>query len=50
MLRWALTKPPMAASDREHLLASGYRASAEALFRTIMNGYERYQQALRPTS
>jgi lysophospholipase L1-like esterase len=50
MLRWAMTKPPMAASDREHLLASGYRASADALFRTIMNGFERYQQALRPPS
>jgi lysophospholipase L1-like esterase len=50
ILRWALTKPPMAASDREHLLGPGYRASAETLFRTIMNGYERYQQALRPTS
>ncbi len=50
VLRWALTKPPMAAADREHLLAPGYRASADALFRTIMNGYELYQQALRPTS
>jgi hypothetical protein len=40
----------MAAADGEHLLAPGYRASAEALFRTIMDGYERYQQALRPTS
>jgi lysophospholipase L1-like esterase len=50
ILRWALTKPPMAAADGEHLLAPGYRASAEALFRTIMDGYERYQQALRPAS
>ena len=50
MLRWPLTRPPMAAPDREHLLAPGYRASAEALFRTIMNGFERYQQALRPAS
>jgi len=50
MLRWAMTRPPMAASDRELLLASGYRASADALFRTIMNGFERYQEALRPPS
>jgi hypothetical protein len=50
ILRWALTRPPMAASDREHLLAPGYRTSADALFRTIMNGYERYQQALHPAS
>ena len=43
--------PPNLQLPREvRLLAPGYRASADALFRTIMNGYERYQQALRPAS
>jgi lysophospholipase L1-like esterase len=35
----------MAAS---HLTAVAYRTMAEALFRTIMDGYRRYRQALRP--
>jgi lysophospholipase L1-like esterase len=49
MLRWAATKPPMAAPDRVHLFAPGYQATAEALFRTIMDGYERYR-ALHSTA
>lgn len=49
MLRWAVTTPPMAAPDRVHLFAPGYQATAEVLFRAIMDGYERYR-ALRPTT
>ena len=47
MLRWAATEPPIAAPDHVHLFAPGYQATAEALFREIMDGYERYR-ALRP--
>ncbi len=43
MLRWASFSPPLAAPDHVHLLASGYRQSAESLFGTIMEGYERYR-------
>jgi lysophospholipase L1-like esterase len=46
MLRWATTQPPMAAPDRVHLFAPGYQATADALFRVIMDGYARYR-ALR---
>jgi lysophospholipase L1-like esterase len=31
-----------------HLSAAAYRTMAEALFRTLMDGYQRYRQALRP--
>ena len=41
--------PPMAAPDRVHLFAPGYQATADALFRAIMDGYERYR-ALRPAA
>jgi len=49
MLRWAMTKPPMAAPDHVHLYAPGYQATADNLFRVIMEGYERYR-ALRPAA
>jgi len=49
MLRWATTAPPMAAPDRVHLFAPGYRATAEDLFRVIMDGYTRYR-AMRPST
>lgn len=49
MLRWAAMKPPMAAPDRVHLYAPGYQATAEDLFRVIMDGYER-SRALRPAT
>lgn len=49
MNRWAADKPPMAAADHVHLLRPGYRATAEALFQVLMDGYDRYK-ALRPTS
>ena len=49
MNRWAAEKPPMAASDHVHLLRPGYRATAEALFQVLMDGYERYK-TLRPSS
>ena len=43
MLRWAATDPPFAAPDHVHLFAPGYQATAETLFRTIMDGYARYR-------
>lgn len=46
MLRWAATRPPIAAPDHVHLFAPGYQATADILFRTIMDGYDRYR-ALR---
>jgi len=49
MLRWAATSPPLAAPDHVHLFAPGYQLTAEALFRVIMEGYERYR-ALRPAA
>ena len=49
MLRWAATDPPLAAPDHVHLFAPGYQATAEDLFRAIMDGYDRYR-ALRLTS
>ena len=49
MLRWAATSPPMAAPDHVHLYAPGYQATADALFRAIMDGYDRYR-ALRPAA
>ena len=44
-----LTDPPMAAPDHVHLFAPGYQATAEALFRAIMEGYDRYR-AMRPAA
>jgi lysophospholipase L1-like esterase len=48
MLRWATTTPPMAAPDRVHLFAPGYQATAEELFRVIMDGYARYRAMWPP--
>ncbi len=47
--RWASQHPPTMAPDRVHLLRSGYRTTAEALFQVLMDGYAAYK-ALRPTS
>jgi hypothetical protein len=44
MLHWAETK--FAAPDHVHLFAPGYQATADELFRVIMDGYQRYR-ALR---
>jgi len=49
MQRWVATRPPMAAPDHVHLFAPGYRATAESLFNTIMDGEERYL-ALHPVA
>jgi lysophospholipase L1-like esterase len=46
MVEWASVSPPFAAPDHVHLLAPGYRRSADGLFDTIMEGYARYR-ALR---
>lgn len=47
MLRWAAMRPPMGAPDHVHMFAPGYQATAELLFQTIMDGYERYR-SMRP--
>lgn len=49
MLRWAAAHPPMGAPDHVHLYAPGYQATADILFRAIMDGYDRYR-ALRPVA
>jgi lysophospholipase L1-like esterase len=49
MLRWAAAQPPLAAPDHVHLFAPGYQATADELFRAIMDGYERYR-ALSPAT
>jgi hypothetical protein len=49
VFRWAGTRPPMAAPDRGLILTPGYRATAEALFRTLMDGYQRYRALLHST-
>jgi lysophospholipase L1-like esterase len=43
MMRWTATMPPFAAPDHVHMFAPGYQATAEALFRSIMDGYARYR-------
>ena len=48
MLRLARTYPVLTVPDRTHLSATGYRVVAEVLFRTVMDGYERFGRALRP--
>ncbi len=49
MMNWAATVPPYAAPDHVHMFAPGYQTTAEVLFRTIMDGYQRYR-AIRFTS
>lgn len=49
MIRWAASAPPRAAPDHVHLFAPGYQATAEQLFRVIMDGYTQYR-ALRPAA
>jgi lysophospholipase L1-like esterase len=48
MSRLARTYPAVTTPDRTHLSATGHRIAAEVLFRTIMDGYERYRRALFP--
>ncbi len=47
--RWAAMSPPMAARDHVHLMQPGYQATADALFRMLMDGYAKYK-SLRPGS
>ena len=47
--RWADEHPPKMAPDHVHMLRPGYRATADALFQVLMDGYETYK-ALRPIS
>ena len=39
---WSETDPPLAAKDHVHLLKPGYRQTADALFGTLMRGYDLY--------
>ena len=39
---WSQTDPPLAAKDHVHLLKPGYQQTADALFGTLMRGYELY--------
>jgi hypothetical protein len=50
MLRLARTYPSVTTPDRTRLSATGNKIAAEVLFRTIMDGYERYRRALRPSA
>ena len=49
MNRWAAQRPPMAGADHVHMLRPGYRASADLLFRALMDGYAKFK-ALRPNA
>ena len=42
---WAETDPPLAAHDHVHLLKPGYQQTADALFATMMRGYDLYSQS-----
>ena len=42
MRRWAASDPPLAHSDHVHLKGEGYRRTADALFASLMQGYDRY--------
>ena len=44
MAAWAETNPPLAARDHVHLLKPGYNQTADALFDTLMRGYDHYVQ------
>ncbi len=44
---WSETDPPLAARDHVHLLKPGYQQTAEALFETLMRGYDLYRQGAR---
>jgi lysophospholipase L1-like esterase len=48
ILPMTLTDPPLAAPDHVHMFAPGYRATAEALFQSLMQGYGSYQASMRP--
>jgi lysophospholipase L1-like esterase len=48
ILPMTLTEPPMAAPDHVHMFAPGYRATAEILFQSLMQGYAGYQAQMRP--
>jgi lysophospholipase L1-like esterase len=48
ILPMTLTEPPMAAPDHVHMFAPGYRATAETLFQSLMQGYGAYQAQTHP--
>lgn len=41
MHRWATQDPPLAAADHVHLRTAGYRITADALLRELLDGYAR---------
>lgn len=43
MHRWATQDPPLALADHVHLRTAGYRITADALLRELLDGYARYQ-------
>ena len=45
MHRWTQAEPPLARADHVHLTLAGYRATAEALYETLMRGYAAYRRA-----
>ena len=47
MAEWSERTPPWSAHDHVHLLVPGARATAEALFGTLMNGYAIYTGTAR---
>jgi lysophospholipase L1-like esterase len=42
---WVHTQPPLALASHRHFTPEGARHSAEALFRDLLNGYERHRVA-----
>jgi len=48
MAAWASMNPPLSAPDHIHLFRAGYRITAERLFNSIMDGYDRYELSKRP--
>jgi lysophospholipase L1-like esterase len=43
MAHWTHEQPPLAAADHVHLLTGGYRRTADALFRTLMAGFDHFK-------
>ena len=48
MHAWTRADPPMASADHLHLLALGYRATADKLFAEIMRHYDRHRATAHP--
>lgn len=44
---WVHAQPPLASASHRHFTPAGARHSAEALFRDLLNGYERYRMSAK---